>query len=491
MAPDSAVAPVVVRFPHRSRRGWLVGLSGPQLVVAGVALVGVMVALTAGGVAGAARLLPVWAVGAGAIWLRRAGRPLADWIPLLVRYAARAARGQLAWLARPAGRPVTEGLLHLPGAAASLRVVSASGPAQRRLAAVLDPHRRTLTAVVRVTGRAFALLDPAQQAQQVHGWGRTLAGLARGGHIRTIQVLERTVPDSGDALVRHFQHHRVAGAPLAGEVYADLVAAAGPAAAPHECYIAIALDLKAARRQVAQAGGGLAGAFTVLHQATDALNAAARQAEITLVGWLTAREVAAVIRTAYDPAAHAALHRWSPTATAQAEPSAAGPVVQIEEIDHLRTDTAVHATYWVQDWPRTDTHPGFLHGILFASGIRRTLSLLYRPAPVDAALRDVQRRKAAVIADASERARRGQVDSEAHSIEYADIQERERQLIAGHADLGLSGLLTVSAPDPAGLAAACAQIESAAITAGIDLRRLYLQQAAAFTTAALPLARTT
>lgn len=47
------------------------------------------------------------------------------------------------------------------------------------------------------------------------GWGRTLATLARTGHVARIQVLERTVPDSGDALNRYWSEHGDAEAPLA------------------------------------------------------------------------------------------------------------------------------------------------------------------------------------------------------------------------------------------------------------------------------------
>jgi hypothetical protein len=114
--------------------------------------------------------------------------------------------------------------------------------------------------------------------------------------------------------------------------------------------------------------------------------------------------------------------------------------------------------------------------------------LSYEPKGLDSALRDVQRKKASVIADAAERARRGQVDSEADSIEYADIKTRERQLIAGHADVALTGLLTVSADTEEELRTACAVVETAAVGAQLDLRALRWQQAEAFTAAAMPLA---
>ena len=486
MSFEAEPAPPVAKFPHRSRRGLMLGMSPAQLAAAAMALGCVMVSLTSGGLILAAELFPLWALAAGLVWVRRGGMAVVDWVPVLARYVLRRARGQLTWLARPATRPVKEGLLHLPGAAGSLRVVSAPG---NEFAAIHDPHAGTLTVVARVASRAFALLDPSTQTSHVEGWGRTLAALARAGHVRAIQVLERTVPDSGDALARHFTDYRRPGPAAAHGIYGDLVEQAGPAAAPHETYVALAFDLRAARRLVTEAGGGLSGAFAVLGKLAAVFNQSARQSGLISLGWLGPKDIAAVVRTAYDPAALPALQRWSPAPLAQAAPHAAGPVVQVEEPERLRTDSAHHTTYWVENWPRVETSPGFLHQVMFCAGVRRSLSLTYRPASVDAALRDVQRRKASIVAEAGERRRRGRVETEAHSLEYADVQERERQLIAGHADVAFTGLITVSADTPDLLRSACAHVETAAVNAQIDLRRLTFRQAQAFTAAALPLAR--
>ncbi|MFJ9033638.1 SCO6880 family protein [Streptomyces sp. NPDC102274] len=483
-----SVTPLTVKFPHRSRRGILLGLSLAQLVLVSCALALLLVMVVSTGLLGAIALAPLWAAVAAVVAVRRHGRSLVDWAPIVIRYTRRRHGGQTLWLARPVSRPRQDGLLHLPGTTASLRVVTPDGS---QAAAVHDPHHQTLTAVARVSSRAFALLDPATQNHHVSGWGRALASLARTGHIASVQVLERTVPDSGDTLARHWAQQGRPETPVAGQIYTDLVASAGPAAAPHEAYLAISLDLKAAKRLISQASGGLPGAFTVMEQTTTSLAQAARSAGLMVTGWLTAREIAAVIRTAYDPAALAALQQWSPSGRAEADPAAAGPVVQVEEYDRLATDSARHATYWVEDWPRTETTAGFLHGVMYTAGVRRSLSLVYVPQGLESALRDVQRKKAAIIADANERARRGQVDSEADSVEYADVKIRERQLIAGHADIALTGLITVSAESDALLDAACAQIETAAGTAQVDLRRLIFQQPEAFTLGALPLARTT
>lgn len=486
---DHSLAPVLVKFPRRSTRGILLGLSLPQLLVVACALMLLLATVITVGLLGALALTPVWLTLGVLVTARRHGRSLIDWAPAVLRFVWRRRTGQTLWLARAVTRPRQDGLLHLPGSAASLRVVT-PGDSANGAAAVHDPHRHTLTAVARVTGRAFALLDPTAQAHAVAGWGRALAGIARTGNIAAVQVLERTVPDSGSTLARHWAHQGHPDTPVAGQVYADLVASAGPAAAPHETYLAIALDLKAAKGLIAQAGGGMPGAFTVMQQTTAAVAQAVRSAGLTVTGWLTAREIAAVVRTAYDPAALAALQKWSDSGQAEAAPAAAGPVVQAEEADRLRTDSSRHTVYWISDWPRVETGPGFLHQIMFTPGVRRALSLVYVPQSLESALRDVQRRKAAIVADAAERRRRGQVDAEADSAEYDDVKDRERQLIAGHADVALAGLLVVSADTDTLLDAACTQIETAAVTAQVDLRRLYFQQPDAFALAALPLART-
>ncbi|WP_416484229.1 SCO6880 family protein [Streptomyces sp. CL12] len=482
---ENSPAQATVKFPHRSRRGVLLGLTAPQLVVVGLTSLALLAVILTHGVVGALELLPLWAAIALLVFVRHRGRSLSDWMPIVTRYALRRLRGQVLWLTRPSRRPVREGLLHLPGTAASLRVVTAP---DRRYAAVHDPHTGSLTAVVKVSSRAYALLDPGTQTANVNAWGRALAALARTGQVARIQVIERTVPDSGDALRRYWEEHGRPEAPVAGAVYSELIQNAGPAAAPHEAYVAISLDAKAARRLVNQAGGGLTGSFAVLAQLTSTFDQAARTAGLIPTGWLTAQEIAAVVRTAYDPKALAKLERWSSSGRPQVDPAAAGPVVVVEKADHIATDSAVHATYWIENWPRIETSAGFLHQLLFTAGVRRTLSLAYEPKGLDAALRDVQRKKASVIADAAERARRGQVDSEADSIEYQDIKSRERQLIAGHADVALTGLVTVSADSEEELRTACAVVETAAVGAQLDLRPLTWQQAEAFTTAALPLA---
>ena len=173
---ELAQAEAIVKFPHRPKRGILLGLTAPQLVICALTGVLLLAVILTRGVAVALELLPLWVVVALLALVRHSGRSLADWTPIAVRYGLRRLRGQVLWLARPSRRPVREGLLHLPGTAASLRVVSAP---DRRYGAVHNPHTGTLTAVAKVSSRAYALLDPGTQKANVAGWGRLLAALSR------------------------------------------------------------------------------------------------------------------------------------------------------------------------------------------------------------------------------------------------------------------------------------------------------------------------
>ncbi|MGY3200498.1 hypothetical protein ACVW19_001012 [Streptomyces sp. TE5632] len=110
-------------------------------------------------------------------------------------------------------------------------------------------------------------------------------------------MIERPVPDSGDALRRYLEEHGRPTAPAAGAIYSELIQSAGPAAAPREAYVALSLDAKAARRLISQAGGGLTESFSVRAQLTSTFDQAACTAGLNPTGRLTAHEVAAVVRT--------------------------------------------------------------------------------------------------------------------------------------------------------------------------------------------------
>jgi uncharacterized protein YicC (UPF0701 family) len=99
-------------------------------------------------------------------------------------------------------------------------------------------------------------------------------------------------------------------------------------------------------------------------------------------------------------------------------------------------------------------------------------------------------KKTEYISDAAQRQRIGQIEDAQQSAEYNDVLQQEADLTAGHGILRNTGLIAVSAQDPDELERAVADIEQAAIQASCETRRLWGQQAQAFSAAALPLCRT-
>jgi hypothetical protein len=475
-----------VRFPRAEHGGLLLGLTLPQLILTGAALLLIAVAAFAGLGPAPALLL---ALSGGTLLATAFGRvdghPAYRWLLLRGATELRRATRQDRFRARPE-RPRAAGTLGLPGTAASLRVIQRSAESGATFAAVHDPHARTLTAVLRVHGTAFALLDSGEQDRRVRGWSRALAGLCQGGRIARVQVLERTVPDSGDALAAYAEQHLSSEDSWPAQVYQDLVRSAAPASELHETYLAVSLDLVGLGRQVKQAGGGLRGATTLLAQETVSLESSLQAAGLTPNGWLDAGGIAAVTRSAYDPAAH---HSDIVPDAHEPAPESGGPVAVDEAWDRLRSDSGFHAVYLVAQWPRVEVGADFLDPLVFTPGVRRALSIVAQPVGTDQALKEIRRAKTQHVTDAAQRARIGQIEDEALAAEYRDVLAREHDLVAGHGELRFIGLLAVTACTGDELDAACGQVETAAIQAMVDLRRLVGQQAEAFVAAALPLGR--
>jgi hypothetical protein len=255
-----------------------------------------------------------------------------------------------------------------------------------------------------------------------------------------------------------------------------------PAASTHRTLIALSLDLKAARGYIRRHGRGIQGAAAALRQEMTALESGLRSAELHLACWLDEPELATTIRTTYDPGVDAGTAKTRCLSTA-------GPVAVDEYWDHLRHDSGYSAVLWINEWPRVDAPPSFLHALVFRPGVRKTLSITATSIPTAAAMRDIRRSKVEYATDASQKARIGALADLSDEAEWSDVIDRERALLNGHADLRFSGLIAVTAPSEEELESAVAEMERAAIQCGCETRRMVGQQARAYAAAALPLAR--
>ena len=471
-----------VRFSRRSTRGLLLGFSTPRVVVLGGATAVAIAALFLGGSMAFVASGLLWAPLVAAAVVRVAGRPAVEWAGTAAHFGARKATGQVEFRARPE-RPRPAGTLALPGDAASIRLYVDRGSGAAMLH---DPHRQSLSAVLLVSHPAFALLDDPERSLRVSRWGRVISQLAQSGTCAALQVLEATIPDPARSQSDWWESHGKNDGSWAATQYQELLAQVRLESSTHRTTITLSLDLRAAARSIKAAGRAMRGAAEVLRGDMACLSEALRQAGLRPLRWLREEELAAIVRQVFDPGV-----QIDPTRDPAANLGHAGPVAISESWQRLRHDSGWSSVLWISEWPRIAAAPDFLHPLVFAPGVRRSLSITSRPLATDAALRQIRREKTGAVTDSAQKARVGQLADLSDSQEYDDLLARERSVISGHSDAEFTGLVTVTAPSPEELEAAVATISRAASQATCEVRPLYGRQLQGFIAAALPLGRTT
>lgn len=471
-----------VRFARRSTRGLLLGFSAPRVAVLATAAVVAVAALFLGGGVVFAEAGVLWVPLVASAFVSVSGRPAVEWAATAAHYGARRAASQTEFRARPM-RPRPAGTLALPGDGAAMRlhIDEATGAAM-----IHDPHRRTLSAVLSASHPAFALLDDSDRTLRVSRWGRVLAQLAQSGTCAAVQVTEATIPDPARGQHEWWQTHGVHDDSWADRQYRQLLDQVRLDSSTHRTTISLSLDLHGAARLVKAAGRGIRGAAEVLRGDMASLTDALRHGGLRPGQWMGEADLAAVVRGAFDPAT-----QLDPRFDVGATLAHGGPLAVSESWDRLRHDSGYSTVLWISEWPRIEVAPDFLHPIVFAPGVRRTLSILARPLPTDQALRQIRREKTEAIADSSHKARVGQLADLSDTQEYEDLLARERSVIAGHTDVEFTGFITVTAPTPEALDTARATIARATAQAACEVRPLYGRQLQGFIVGALPLARTT
>ena len=153
----------------------------------------------------------------------------------------------------------------------------------------------------------------------------------------------------------------------------------------------------------------------------------------------------------------------------------------------LRVDGLSHATFWVAEWPRIEVRSDFLAPMLLGT-TRAVLSVVMEPLGPDEAVRKVEASRTADLADAELRRRGGFISTARRARETDVLARREAELAEGHASFRYAGFVTVSAPSEEELATACDTVQHAAGQCRLALRRLYGDQASAYT-CTLPLGR--
>jgi hypothetical protein len=473
------------RFPPLERRGLIAGISGTQLAVAAG---GCMVALSV------LRLVPgaggpllavsvVVATGAASCW-NIAGRTPGGWAPIAATWLRRrVAQPERSDVPQVGTTVVGPARAAPPAGLAGVHISAAPEvPGSPAIGVVRDAKAGTLAAVLAVHGRSFSLLDPAEKQRRLDAWGAVLAGLCRDGSpVHRIQWIERATPGDRDGLRRYLDE---SGRPTPGAgdeamaSYGELISGAGPVGHTHASLVVVAVDLRKAARASRAFGRGHAAACGVLRREVRLLQGQLRQAELVVDRVLTVGDVAASFRGACD----------SHGGGAGGALGVPWPMASDEGWATWHADGSWHATYWIAEWPRIDVGPDFLSPLLLATPGCRVVSVVLAPIPPARAAREVEAARTADLADEQLRQKAGFLTTARRQREAEGVIRRESELADGHAEFRFSGYVGVSGVNQEELDVACAEIEQAARQSNLELRRLYGQQAEAFTWT-LPLAR--
>jgi hypothetical protein len=417
-----------------------------------------------------------------------AGRTLDEWAPLAASFALRRIGGRARFRSPISTRGESSGTAGtsqpaVPPALRGARIVEVAYR-DRPLGAVSERGGRWLTAVLACRVEAFSLLDADAQERRLARWGLVLS-TAASTPIRRIQWVERTAPAQGDELARWLHAERDPAVPLRGtpmiESYLELIGSTARVTQQHEVLLAIQLDARRVRERGADAG------LRALIDETERVAQGLEAAEVTVAGALSAGQLARALRTAFDPYVRAqltALETADPLRDGIAEHNA-WPLGAEEAWEHYRSDGAVHTTYWIAGWPRIDVSPMFMDALL---GRSSTVAVTFEPVEPGRSTREVEAAITRDQADQELRRRFGQSETARQRQAREATTRREAELAAGHAEVRLSGFVTVSARDRDDLRRASAEVLEHAARARLELHGMYGQQAEAFTFT-LPLCR--
>lgn len=508
-APSSGAGPRTYGNWQRPRSPGLI----PRLGVAGSVglLAGIVVVLLAaqargvfaGLVAGALLLLAL----APALYRSAAGRN--GWQILAGQFAwaqGRARRQHLYQAPKVAGF----GQHRLPGLLAPSRLLEVRTGTGSPVGLVHVPAARHWTVVLEATPEGDALVDPDTVDTWVGGWAAWLGGLCHEPSLAAVAVTVETSPDPGHRLAVEVARQVADGCPpFAAQVLRDC-AATYPTAAPQTTariaitFTAVRDDLTerslTRRRKPTRSSTGIGGSQAGSHTRTRSRTRSAEEMTALIlsrlpgllaglagtgageVRVLSAADLAATVRVAFDPAAADELDEARAAGrTPEVAWEQAGPAGAVEDWDSYRHDDAASVTWAMVESPRGAVTSRVLMSLLgdAPGAFRKRVTLLYRPHPAS---------DAAGIVDADVRTAigwEGARAGEARATETAALaaaRQTAREEATG-AGLTRFSLLVTATTTPGQLDDVAEHVVQAGRASRIRLRRCYGSQSAAFSAA--------
>lgn len=481
--------PRTYRFDPADNSGVFLGLSAIQCALIGGGLLAAVGAITARlplPVAG----LPV--IGAAVLsFMRVRGYAAWEWLPLGAGWLIATATGRRRWFPRLPLVTIADDADRapsMPPCLAGLDLVEIPWRGRLTIGAVHDTERHTLTAVIRVAGPQFVVEPRSEQERLLAGWGDILNQFAvEGGAVTHLTWTDLASPSG-------LEEHRAwlddADGSNLRTAYDDILGDAVATAASHETLITLtAANERLSRRHRTGTDDPLAPLGRALTSSTEALLRGIQNAGLTADDPLTGTELQRAIRRRIDPIAARPAHRRSGRLVERlglVRRATAGPTAMEAAWRHLQADSAYHRTYHVASWPRLAVPPAWLEPFLSAGSVTRAMTVILAPVPAHQSQRQIERDLVKLESDADTKTQQGRRIDARHRRATQTLLDREEELVAGYAEIGYAGLVTVIAARSDELDEHAEIIEQLAREAGMELRCLDGRQDVAWA-AALPL----
>ena len=491
-----------VRLNRRSEQGVIAGLNGWQLGT--VAIGAGLLVLTA--VREFSAL--IWVAGPALLIVLSAivpvnGMPASRFAFVWASMHARRARGGTQTRFRPE-RVAPKGTMQLPGRLGNIQLFSDdSGGPTGGFGVVYDPADRTMTLVAEVEVQGFNTREVPERVQIMNGLARVLAGFTQRPGVKRITIQERTSPMSVEPARAHYRQTAAErGLDLSEAVAVNYQTALNQSelfSVAHRNYVAFTFDLRSPDllRAVGELGGGSAGIMAVARQEKATIQGSLASDQFTIRRWLTVRQWAGLARTAFDPD-YLSLLQNNTVDDLGVDLAAIGPMALDEPTgkNHLvQTDSGVHTTLWVHEWPKSDMPIGFVEAIVFARdpstgrAVSHIFTIVLTPVATRKALKRVRDDKKTWRNNERARAKNNQAGSAAAEADWNALLDQEAAIIAGEGDFRYGAYITVSAPTERELTSAVAGMRNALNRASMEAQILYCQQAEALLVNALPIGK--
>ena len=473
-----------VRFAKLQTQGRVAGLELSNLLVLFVAVGIATGAVLRYGLVGLVLTLPFTAVltliGVG----RSKGVPLPIIIYRELTFMFRKAAGVTKQRYVPE-RAKLHGKLNLPGRSSSLHLYEDSFGHL----VVYDARNNTAAITCHVSATGFYESSPEAQDEKVRLWSQVLGQWTLREGIHRVSIVERAAPGSvSSARAYYAANAAVVDTPF-NRAYEESLDISDTLVVRHLTQLTITLDLSVLASDVKAHGGGRAGVVSIAYQEMNATRDALLKAGFGDVRWLTPRQWAATGRSVIDP-------DYASVVEARGmqlgiDPVAIGPMAMDEERSYVVTDSGYHRSFWIHEWPRLETYPGFVNNVVFArlpdgGPVRHVLNIVTSPVAIRAAMKRIEDAKRTWVTNSNLRQKTSKPESAADRADWVALEQQEAALVAGQGEYEFAGYITVSATSLEELERASQAMRNGCAMSGLEPQILYAQQAEALMVNAFP-----